>query len=130
MKNKCAKVLLIFMAMIFEVGAFAFEPVTLKDDKTGMTVDLYPIPDEEELLFYGNMRFGYNVSVPYKFFTQVVLLPENEDGMILGSKDWTARLPLSRWRSKTTRPERRLSFTRSWMRKNCFFTATCVSATT
>ena len=65
------------------IGAFALEPVTLKDSKTGNTAVLYPIPDEEELLFYHNPRFGYNVSVPYKFFTQVALLPDNGDGMIL-----------------------------------------------
>ena len=60
--------------------AFAFEPVTLKDDSTGNTAELYPIPDEEELLLYHNPRFGYSVSVPHKFFTQVVLLPDNGDG--------------------------------------------------
>ena len=91
MKKWRVKILLVFMAAVFAAAAFAFEPVTLKDDKTGMTAELYPIPDEEELLFYGNMRFGYSVNVPSMIFTEVVLLPDYEDGMILESKDGTSR---------------------------------------
>jgi len=92
MKNFSAKIILVFMALILARGAFAAgQDVTIKDGETGMTVELYAIPNEEELFFYGNQRFGYNVSVPYKYFTEVVLLPENEDGMILESKDGTGR---------------------------------------
>jgi len=85
------KILSVFTALIIAAVAIAFEPVTLKDSKTGMTVTLYPIPDEENLLFYGNNRIGYNVNIPHKIFTKVVLLPQNEDGMTLESKDGKAR---------------------------------------
>ena len=91
MKNFNAKVLSVFTVLIIAAAVFAFEPVILKDSKTGMTVNLYSIPDESNLLFYGNNRVGYNVSVPHKIFTKVVLLPQNEDGMILESKDGKAR---------------------------------------
>jgi hypothetical protein len=71
------------------------EPIILRDESTGNTEDLYPIPDEEELLFYGNEHIGYNVSIPFKIFTEVVLLPDNGDGMILASKDEKARFRVS-----------------------------------
>ena len=90
MKNFSAKIWLVFMGSIFALTAFALEPVTLKDNHTGMTVDLYPT-DSANFLFYGNMKIGYSVIVPSMVFTEVVLLPENEDGMILESKDGTAR---------------------------------------
>ena len=83
------------MVLILAVTAFAFEPVTLKDSKTGMTIDLYPIPDEKELLFYGNMAIGYNVNVPYKIFTKVVHLQKNGEGMTLESKDGKARFSVT-----------------------------------
>jgi len=65
--------------------------ITLKDNTTDMTVNLYPIPDREDLRFYGNQRFGYGVRVAYKFFTKIVLIPDNGDGMILESNDGKAR---------------------------------------
>ncbi len=92
------KPVLVFMALIlsafFADCAFALEPVTLRDGERGTTEDLYPIPDENDLLFYGNERFGYNVNVP-KIFTKVVMLPENGDGMILESEDGTAGFRVS-----------------------------------
>jgi hypothetical protein len=69
--------------------------ITLRDSETGNTVDLYPIPDEENLRFYGNDRFGYSLSIPHKIFTKVVVLPDNGDGMILESKDGKARFRVS-----------------------------------
>ena len=90
MKNKSAKILLVFVASILAAGAAAFEQVTLKDNFTGMAVILYPT-DSDNFLFYGNMPIGYNVLVPSMIFTEVVLLPENEYGMILESKDGKAR---------------------------------------
>ena len=83
MKKFIAAIILVFMASIPARGAFASDTVTLKDSETGMTENLYAIQGEEDLLLYNNPRFGYNVSVPYKFFTEVVLLPENGDGIIL-----------------------------------------------
>ena len=66
------------------------EFVALKDNFTGKTVELYPT-DSDNYLFYGNMKIGYSIYVPCLVFTEVVLLPDNEDGMILGSKDGKAR---------------------------------------
>jgi hypothetical protein len=68
-------------------------PVTLKDDSTGKTVDLYPLGGN--FLVYSNTRFGYSVRFPHNYFTKVVLLPENEDGIILESEDGEARLRVS-----------------------------------
>ena len=70
--------------------------VTLRDDNTGNTETLYPSWNEEHkgLLFYGNNRFGYNVKVP-EIFTEVVLLPDNGDGMKLQSKDGKADFRVS-----------------------------------
>jgi hypothetical protein len=64
--------------------------VTLRDDNTGMTVELYP-GDGDNYLFYGNYSVGYSAQIPYNYFTEVVLLPENEDGMVLGTKDGTGQ---------------------------------------
>jgi|GEM_PF-1908618 len=95
MKNFSRKILSGFMVLSLAVTAFAIEPVTLKDNKTGMTVNLYPIPDESELLFYGNMAIGYNVNVPYKVFTKVINLPKSGEGMTLESKDGKARFSVT-----------------------------------
>ena len=88
---------LLFMSCFaaFTAGAFALEPITIRDGNTGNTEDLYPIPDEEELLFYGNERFGYSVNIPHKVLTEVVLLPDSGDGMILESKDGKAAFRVS-----------------------------------
>ena len=82
---------LLVLSILAASCAFAFDPITLRDGNTGNTVDLYPTWDEEDegLLFYGNNRFGYNVKVP-EVFTKVILLPDNEDGMILESQDGKA----------------------------------------
>ena len=86
MKNVRAKIVLVFLVLVFTAAAFAFDPVILKDDNTGNTVELYET-DSDNYLFYGNMKVGYSISVPCLVFTEVVLLPDNEDGMILESKD-------------------------------------------
>ena len=76
--------------------SLAFGSVTLKDKNTGNTVDLYPTVDEKDkgLLFYGNNRFGYSVKVP-EAFTKVILLPDNEDGMVLETEDGKAAFRVS-----------------------------------
>ena len=94
---KKISVLSLFVLSVLAAScALAFDPVTLKDGKTGNTVDLYPTVDKEDkgLLFYGNNRIGYNVKVP-EIFTKVVLLPDNEDGMILESEDGKAAFRVS-----------------------------------
>jgi hypothetical protein len=58
--------------------------VTLKDASTGMTVTLHQSESEGLLYFESNGR--YSVKVPH-IFTEVVLLPDNGDGIILASKD-------------------------------------------
>jgi len=70
--------------------------VPLRDENTGNTVELYYTvdPEDKSLLFYGNNRFGYNVKVP-DICTKVVLLPDNEDGMILESHDGKVRFRVS-----------------------------------
>jgi len=71
--------------------------ITLKDDNSGNTVELYSAGDKEddELLLYVNERFGYSVKVPYKVFTSVVVIPDNEDGIILSSADGQYRFRVS-----------------------------------
>ncbi|MCL2029153.1 MAG: hypothetical protein FWG97_01885 [Deltaproteobacteria bacterium] len=83
MKKFIATIILVFMASI---PAFAADPVTLRDNKNGVTVDLYPGAGDN-YLFYGNNFVGYNVQFPHNYFTEVIHLPENGTGMILGSKD-------------------------------------------
>ena len=87
---------LLVLSILAASCSLAFEAVTLKDRKTGNTVNLYPTVDEEDkgLLFYGNNRIGYSVKVP-EICTKVVLLPDNEDGMILESKDGKVRFRVS-----------------------------------
>jgi hypothetical protein len=67
------------------------ENLTLKDDYTGNTIKLYPPFYSEEvkgfLAAYDNARFGYSVLIPSQVFTEVVLFPDNEDGIILASKE-------------------------------------------
>ena len=97
MKNLYAKILLIFAVFILAVSfVYATEPITIKDKKTKMSVDLYPTFEEEDngLLFYSNARFGYAVKIP-EIFTKVVTLPTNGDGMILESKDGKSRFRVS-----------------------------------
>jgi len=97
MKNLYKKRLLIALAFILAASfAYALDPITLKDSKTKMTVNLYPTVEKEdkELLFYSNERFGYSVLVP-KIFTKVVTLPTNGDGMILESKSGKEKFRVS-----------------------------------
>ena len=70
--------------------------VRLIDNNTGNTKTLYPPFSEEDkgLLFYHNDRYGYAMSIP-DIFTEVVLLPGNEDGLILGSKNGEYRFRAS-----------------------------------
>jgi ankyrin repeat protein len=70
--------------------------VRLIDNKTGNTKTLYPPFSEEDkgLLFYHNDRYGYAMMIP-DIFTEVVLLPGNEDGLILGSKNGEYRFRAS-----------------------------------
>lgn len=88
-----------FIALLLAAScAFALDPaLTLRDKERDTTVNLYPTGDDgdEGLLFYFNERFGYAVKVPHKVFTEVVLLPDNGDGMILASKDGGARFRVS-----------------------------------
>ena len=94
MKIFCAKLILVFVMSTLASAAFAFEPAqTLKDNENGMTVDLYPV--DGNFLFYGNIDIGYNVNIPHNIFTEVIHLSENGNGMILGSKDGTARFSLT-----------------------------------
>ena len=62
--------------------------VKLTDVNTGNTKPLSPPFSEEDrgLLFYHNDQFEYSVMIP-GIFTEVVLLPDNEDGLILKSKN-------------------------------------------
>jgi hypothetical protein len=79
-------------------SAWADKPAkTLKDLDTGMEEHLYPSPDksEKDLLLYVNDRFGYSVKVPHEIFTEVVLIPDNGDGIILESKDGKSRFRAS-----------------------------------
>lgn len=85
-------------ALFLASCALAFEPaLTLKDKERGTTVAFYPLPDRSDkaLLFYGNDRFGYSLHVPVEAFPEVVMLPDNGDGMILASKDGKARFRVS-----------------------------------
>ena len=78
------------------------QALTLKDSERGTTVGLYPTGEKEdlELLLYVNERFGYSVKVPYELFTEVVVLPDNGDGIILESKEGLYPLdPLYRFRT-------------------------------
>lgn len=88
-----------FMALLLAAScALALDPaLTLRDKERGTAVNLYPTGDKEDegLLFYFNERFGYAVKVPHEVFTEVVVLPDNEDGMILASKDGGARFRVS-----------------------------------
>ncbi|MCL1875565.1 MAG: ankyrin repeat domain-containing protein [Synergistaceae bacterium] len=70
--------------------------IRLKDNNTGKTNTLYPPFSEEDkgLLFYNNDRFGYSVMIP-DIFTVAVLLPEDGDGIILGSADGKATFRVS-----------------------------------
>ena len=87
---------LLVLSILAASCSLAFDSVTLKDNNNGNTVDLYPTVDEEDqsLLFYGNNRFGYSVKVP-EVFTKVILLPDNEDGMILETGDGKAAFRVS-----------------------------------
>jgi len=86
--KKISILVLLVLSVLAASCSLAAGPVTLKDGDTGNTVILYPT-DDEGLLFYHNDRFGYEMRVP-EIFTKVVLLPENEDGMILESEDGKA----------------------------------------
>jgi len=94
--KKVSIMVLLVLSMLAASCAFALDPVTLKDGMTGKTVNLYPAAYEEDigLLFYHNDHFGYSVMVP-EIFTEVVLLPENEDGIILASSDGECRFRAS-----------------------------------
>jgi len=91
--KKISIVGLVVLSILAASGSLAFDHVTLRDGETGNTVDLYPT-DDEDLLFYASNRFGYEIRVP-KIFTKVVLLPDNEDGMILESEDGKAAFRVS-----------------------------------
>jgi len=88
---------LLVLSILAASCAFASDPVTLRDSNTGNTVTLVPSYKEEseDLLFYSNERFGYGVMIPIKIFTEVVLLPDNEDGVILASKNGEYRFRAS-----------------------------------
>ncbi|MCL1941832.1 MAG: hypothetical protein FWG09_07800 [Synergistaceae bacterium] len=69
---------------------------TVKDGVTGLPVTLYPpfLEEDKGLLFYHNDRFGYSMRIP-EMFKKVVLLSENEDGIILESVDGKATFRVS-----------------------------------
>ena len=94
-----AKTALIAVLLLLAAScAPAQNPVlTLRDEASGATADLYPSwdPEDRGLLAYFNERFGYAVKVPHKVFTKVVLLPENGDGMVLASEDGKAQFRVS-----------------------------------
>ena len=86
---------LLVLSILAASCSFAFNTVTLEDSNTGMTVTLYP-PSERDpgMLFYGNDRFGYSMYFP-DFFTEVVLIPENGDGLILEAMNGYYRFRVS-----------------------------------
>ena len=99
MKNVFAIAALLAVTLFFEPSpALALDPaLTLKDGERGTTADLYPTGDNRDkgLLLYSNDRFGYSVKVPHEIFTQVVVLPDNNDGLILRSRDGQYRFRAS-----------------------------------
>ncbi|MCL1985545.1 MAG: hypothetical protein FWG59_03775, partial [Betaproteobacteria bacterium] len=101
MKNFYAKIALLTMTLLFAAShahAAAVGPVlTLKDSERGTTAGLYPVGDKKDkgLLLYINERFNYSVKVPHEVLTQVVVLPDNADGIILQSKDGQYRFRAS-----------------------------------
>ena len=78
---------------VFPSSALAQKPaLTLKDTERGTAVDLYPTgdPKGEGFYLYTNEKYGYSAWIPVEI-TEVVTLPDNEDGLILASKDGKAR---------------------------------------
>ena len=97
MKMKKNSILGLLVLSIFAAScAFAYHPTVLTDSSTGMTVTLYPSGDHYDGagFFYQNDRFEYGVDIP-DFFFEVVLLPENEDGLILTTRCENARFRAS-----------------------------------
>ena len=95
---KTSLIVMFLLLLLAASCASAFDPaLTLEDKERGTTVNFYPLPDPEDkgLLFYGNDRFGYSLKVPVEIFTEVVMLPDNGDGIILASKDGNARFRVS-----------------------------------
>ena len=77
--------------------AMAQTPVlTLKDSDRGTLVDLYPTgdPGGDGFYLYKNGKYGYSAWIPVEI-TQDVTLPDNEDGVILASKDGNTRFRVS-----------------------------------
>lgn len=67
---------------------------TLLDPQTNNLVHLYPTsgdPSEKNFLLYYNDQFEYTCWIPADF-SQVVLLPDNGDGLILETQDGQAQL--------------------------------------
>jgi len=71
--------------------------LTLKDSTHGTTVSLYQTGNKQDkgLLVYINERFDYSAKVPYEVFTEVVILPDNGDGITLQSNDGQYRFRAS-----------------------------------
>ena len=94
--KKISIFVLLVVSMLAASCSFAFDPITLKDGKTGNTAILYPTVKEEDkgLLFYSNPTFGYCVNIP-DVFTKVVLIPDNGDGIALTTKDGKAAFRVS-----------------------------------
>ena len=99
LKNFYLKTVLFSLALLLTASpGLALEPaLTLKDNDRGTTANLYPLsnPQDQGLLIYINERFDYSVKVPQQIFTEVLLIPDNDDGIILASKDGQYRLRAS-----------------------------------
>lgn len=92
MKKILSVIILLFVASC----AFALDPaLVLRDDDRETTANLYKVAGDDDSLLYVNERFGYSVMVPHKAFTEVVVIPDNEDGMILETKDGGGRFRVS-----------------------------------
>ncbi|GAB1409554.1 hypothetical protein MASR1M90_07080 [Desulfovibrionales bacterium] len=75
-------------------GQCSIPEVVLIDPNTQNTVRLHPTggdPGGESFLLYANEKFGYTCWIPTEF-TQVVLVPDNQDGLILASPDGQSQL--------------------------------------
>ena len=99
MKNFCSpRVWLALMLLLAASPALAQSPaLTLRDSARGTIAGLYPSQDQADrgLLLYINERFEYSVKIPYEVFTEVVVIPDNGDGIILESKDRQRRFRVS-----------------------------------
>ena len=100
-KSVMAQAPLLLLLSLFLCGFLApgqKPALTLKDAKQETTADLYKIDMGEnvnEIFLYVNERYGYSALIPLGMAEAVVVIPDNGDGLILASKDGSARFRAS-----------------------------------